>query len=543
MTSRFIAALAAVLGLAVFVGSNPSVPAAPDPPAGDDGVSVQARGPVHEGYAQPYNAAPKPGPVAPKAPPDPVPEQPPDQKPAGDNVQWVPGYWSWDGDRNDYTWVSGFWRAAPPDRKWVAGYWNKTGDGWQWVSGYWAPATQERPPLLDTPPEPLDAGPSFPAPDENSMYVPGTWVPRNERYAWRPGYWRPARLGLVWVPAHYVWTPGGCVFVDGYWDYPLETRGVLFAPVVFTQPLWETPGWCFGPRYVVDCDADFFASLFVRPSCGDYCFGDYYAPTYLSAGYEPWCRYGPRHYDPLYGYYRWAHRDNPGWLRDVGAVYAGRRSGELARPARTLAEHVAGGRRAGPSVVRPLSDFRGGMRLTTIDRTQVAHHQAAARQVQEAARQRLQLEHSSTTHGRTFAVPSPAHAAPVIVNHSADHSAQHHQEARPPAPVVQHTAHAPPTAVHQPPAHAPPPVVHQPPAHMPPPVVHQPAHAAPAPAVVHHPASHPAPPHAAPPARHASPPPAHAAPAHASPPHHSSPPPAHASAGHGGNHNDGHKKK
>src|SRR5581483_3069378 len=102
--------------------------------------------------------------------------------------------------------------------------------------------------------------------------------------------------------------------------------------------------------------------LFVRPSCGQYCFGDYYDPAYLTAGYEPWCRYGARHHDPLYGYYRWSHRDDPRWLRGVGEVYAGRRAGDLARPARTLADQVRAGRREGPAVVRPLSDFRGGLR-------------------------------------------------------------------------------------------------------------------------------------------------------------------------------------
>src|SRR5262249_18503281 len=151
------------------IGTTPSTPAAPDNPAPDAGIDVQARGPVHEAYAQPYNAAPQPGPVAPKPPPDPVPEMPPDQKPEGDNVQWVPGYWGWDGDRNDSPWVSGFWRAAPPDRKWVGGYWRKADDGWQWVAGYWAPSAQEKPQLVDPPPDPLETGPTVPAPDDRSL--------------------------------------------------------------------------------------------------------------------------------------------------------------------------------------------------------------------------------------------------------------------------------------------------------------------------------------------------------------------------------------
>src|SRR5438874_12728736 len=78
-----------------------------------DDVEILARGPVHEAYAEPSEREPKPTPVVPKEPPKPVEELPPDQKPEGDNVQWVPGYWQWDADRTDFLWVSGFWRNAP----------------------------------------------------------------------------------------------------------------------------------------------------------------------------------------------------------------------------------------------------------------------------------------------------------------------------------------------------------------------------------------------------------------------------------------------
>ncbi len=524
MTSRTLISFAAAFTVAsAFVFTSPTS-AAPDAPAPEAGIDVQARGPVHEAYAQPFDAAPQPGAVAPKAPPDPIAEQPPDQKPEGDNVQWVPGYWSWDGERKDYLWVSGFWRAAPPDRKWVAGYWRKADDGYQWVSGYWGPASQDRPPLLDAPPAPLDAGPSVPAPDDRSLYVPGSWVPRGERFAWRPGYWRPARLGWVWVPAHYVWTPAGYVFVDGYWDYPLETRGVLFAPVAFSRPLWQTPGWCYRPRYVVPVDDSFFASLFVGPSCGNYYFGDYYDPAYLDAGYQPWCRYGPRHYDPLYGYYRWAHRDDPRWLRGVGDTYAGRRAGDLARPARTLVAQASAGRRGSVAVVRPLSDYRGGLRLTTIDRAQVARHQEAARRVVDVARGRAQVERS-------------ARGGPVIVNPHGDNAAARHQEVRASAPAVEHLAPAH-AAPHHASAPAAPVVVNQHADHA---AAHHQEARSPAPAV-----QHAAPHHASPaPVQHAAPAPAHraAAPAHAAA-HHANPAPTHSASHHAPAHSSGgHKKK
>src|SRR6516225_6998486 len=96
----------------------------PDNSAGQqEGVEVLARGPVHEAFAEPAIRGPRPTPVVPKKPPEPIEELPPDQKPEGNNVQWIPGYWAWDDDRNDFLWVSGIWRDIPPGRQWVPGHW------------------------------------------------------------------------------------------------------------------------------------------------------------------------------------------------------------------------------------------------------------------------------------------------------------------------------------------------------------------------------------------------------------------------------------
>ena len=89
----------------------------------------------------------------------------------------------------------------------------------------------------------------MPAPSSNSYYVPGCWVYQESRYFWRPGVWVPYRPGWVWVPARYVWTTCGYVFVDGYWDYPLDGRGLLFAPVYVSRPAFA--GWSYTPRFVV----------------------------------------------------------------------------------------------------------------------------------------------------------------------------------------------------------------------------------------------------------------------------------------------------
>src|SRR5437764_1108017 len=114
-----------VLPLALLSGPPAS---AQEPPP--DGVAVQARGPVHEAFARPADAPPAAAPVVPAEPPPPINELPPDQRPEGENVQWVPGYWSWDDEASRFLWVSGCWRVPPAGRQWVAGSWAKVDGGW-----------------------------------------------------------------------------------------------------------------------------------------------------------------------------------------------------------------------------------------------------------------------------------------------------------------------------------------------------------------------------------------------------------------------------
>ncbi len=108
--------------------------------APEDGAEVMARGPVHEAFATPSEARPGPSPVVAKEPPEAVEEMPPEEKPEGDNVLWVPGYWAYDEEASDFLWISGFWRVAPPGREWAPGTWQKVSDGWQWSPGYWVEA-------------------------------------------------------------------------------------------------------------------------------------------------------------------------------------------------------------------------------------------------------------------------------------------------------------------------------------------------------------------------------------------------------------------
>ena len=108
--------LAAVL--VVLIGISWDMAICRAQPSDNDvpGAQVLTRGPVHEAFAGMVTFNPEPGIVVTKAPPDVIEEVPPEERPEGDNVTWIPGYWAWDDERSDFLWVSGTWRALPPGR-------------------------------------------------------------------------------------------------------------------------------------------------------------------------------------------------------------------------------------------------------------------------------------------------------------------------------------------------------------------------------------------------------------------------------------------
>ncbi|MFO1092501.1 MAG: hypothetical protein U0992_04195 [Planctomycetaceae bacterium] len=304
------------------------LPPAPDADAGappsDPGAEhdVLTRGPIHEAFAEQYNDEPSPGLVIPKAPPEPIDELPPETMPDGNNVQWIPGYWGWDDDRQDFIWVSGLWRDVPPGQRWVPGYWNQSPRGWQWVSGFWTGAEHAELDYLPQPPPTLEQGPNVAAPSEDQFWVPGTWSYVDTGYRWRPGYWAPAYDDWVWVPDRYIWTPYGFVFAPGYYDYRLPVRAVAFAPVYFSNVgWWHVHRRPFCPSVVLDV-GPLSMHWWVRPNYCHYYFGDYYATTYYTGwGLQPWytCSFGfagyggvwvgrPCRYDPLFVFYNGYHR-------------------------------------------------------------------------------------------------------------------------------------------------------------------------------------------------------------------------------------------
>jgi hypothetical protein len=350
------------------------------------GVEVLTRGPVHEAFAEPFDANAAPGPAVAKEPPPPIPEAPPEERPQGDNVQWIGGYWAWDADRSDFIWISGTYRNAPPGRQFVPGHWVNTNDGWRWVAGYWAPINQTDPQYVEQPPAPLETEPALPPPDDNSTYVPGYWRYQDSAFVWRPGFYTQFRPGRIWVSPRYEWTPAGYLFVDGYWDYPLEDRGLLFAPVWFNRPYWRTAGWYYRPYYSIALDA-LLDCLFWRPGWCHYYFGDFYGPGYARLGYRPWFGRG---FDPLFNYYRWNHRGDGNWLASRHRTFNDRMAGRTALPPQTFAHQTAGNR-----MVVPLNQVNH-TRVTRMTATQLNVQKANVQRTHELGQARVQRENGLT---------------------------------------------------------------------------------------------------------------------------------------------------
>jgi hypothetical protein len=375
-------------------------------PKNTDPIEVQTRGPVHDAIAQPFGVKPAPGPLVAKEPPALIREEPPEQKPDLANSQWIPGYWAWDAQRQEYIWVSGVYRVSPQDRSYVPGYWASTADGWRWVAGFWSSGKLQDNAYTPEPPATLDNGPALAPPEDNSLYVPGTWVWQQDRFTWRPGYWAASQDDRVWVSPHYLWTPNGYVYVDGYWDYPMENRGMMFAPVAFNQPLSNDPNWTYQPNYVVGFN-NFLDSAFVNGP-GFY-FGNYYNPRDARAGFNPWYT-GNGRYDPAFATYS---RQNP--LASVQQTYAGRSAGQIAAPPLTFAQQ---GLIGGFSFVSPLNQFGGKqMRLVNTTAAQLATQRTGIQQSRQLAVTRQQFEAGGkSANSQRVTTALRTYSGPQIIN-------------------------------------------------------------------------------------------------------------------------------
>lgn len=338
-----------------------------------DQPEVLARGPIHEAFAESVVFDPKPGLIIHKKPPADVPEIPPEQKPDEPDTVWIPGYWAWDDDRDDFLWVSGIWRRIPQGRQWISGYWADLpddaageGDRYQWVAGRWASTDEDEVEYLPPPPPTLEEGPNVPAPSDDYVWQPGIWMWSNNQYNWRGGFWAASNPNWLWVPPYYSWTPRGYLYNTGYWDYGWNRRGICFAPVYFNSPFYLNSGYYYSP-FVAFNSGLFNQHLFCRPGYNHYYFGDYYASRYQQGGIYPWFAYHNRRYgyDPFYANARVRMgASNPDWNKQLMADFQSRRDHVNERPPHTFAQMK---QQAGAGNGPGARDAKSNMFLASLD--------------------------------------------------------------------------------------------------------------------------------------------------------------------------------
>jgi hypothetical protein len=244
------------------------------------------------------------------------------------------------------------------------------------------------------------------------------------------------------MPAHYVWTPSGFLFVPGYWDVPIASRGLLFAPVYYPQPVYLQAGFTFAPSISIVGSA-VTANLFVQASTNQYLFGDFYAQNYVSVGITPWFSFTvatgrPAFYDPLFSYYAVVNvRENPRWIAEVREQYVLRRDHIDMRPPRTYLEQTRLIERNvnitrninitrnvivedHRNMAMPLSKLAAenrGMRLVRVEAAERRQWQQKATELHQFREQRIQQERAGArerAENRALA----AHPRPMSLPHS-----------------------------------------------------------------------------------------------------------------------------
>jgi hypothetical protein len=193
------------------------------------------------------------------------------------------------------------------------------------------------------------------------------------------------------------------VYVDGYWDYEVARRGVLFAPVYFNADVYSRSGFRYSPSTVISVSV-FANHLFSRPRYHHYYFGDYYGASYQTSGYySSYSIHRQRHgYDPIYAHQRWQHRQDRDWERGIESQFQHRRDHEDARPPRTweaqraLARSEAESREASLLVAAPLEELArspdGPVRFRPVDKQARQTYAERGKEVRRFREERQQLE-------------------------------------------------------------------------------------------------------------------------------------------------------
>lgn len=226
----------------------------------------------------------------PQKPPEPLNEVIPEQKDG--RTVWVPGYWEWSMDLKEFVWCSGSWRVPPPDHQWIAGKWIKADAGWVRTKGFWSTKKESQLSYIQqSPPDVYDENPGKPQ-NKDDFWMSGYWQWNGSRYIWYSGKWEKLDRDWIYVPAKYVWREQGYVFVEPFWDWPLDERGTAYACV--KVPSGQT-SISYPPSLIVDTMTILDDCLLCYPNY--YCFYYYYHFFYVDwwvgcAWCPPWWGWG-----------------------------------------------------------------------------------------------------------------------------------------------------------------------------------------------------------------------------------------------------------
>lgn len=176
----------------------------------------------------------------PKKPPAKIKEKIPEQIDSA--AIWIPGYWSWDEDLNDYIWTTGVWRRPPPGRLWVQGEWKEFEDGWAWIPGFWSETEAPKLTYIDLPPPVAVDEEIEESPGDDYFWNPGYWWYNSSRdeYEWVDGQWEELDPNWVLIPTHYIWRPEGYALIEAYWDWPVDSLGQAFEPIYVSPSQRDT---------------------------------------------------------------------------------------------------------------------------------------------------------------------------------------------------------------------------------------------------------------------------------------------------------------
>jgi len=262
-------------------------------------------------------------------------------------------------------------------------------------------------------------------------------------------------LGAVALPLD----AAGYVFEAGHWDYALERRGVLFAPIYLPRSVYAREGLSYSPTITIDLGV-LRANLFTYPRYGHYYFGDYYDDAYRSSGIYPQFESESRHtwYDPIYTYDRWHYsRTDTRWEERRRQEYDHRRSDLSLRPARTYREmeiqvaRMPEAQRSNVELARPLQTVvQSNASPLKYEQINTDTRQRIARQATDVHKfrdERVKWEATGKTNPNAVRPPAgTATLSPAERREAVTLPAEHAAPATPPA---EHKEAATPTAEHK----------------------------------------------------------------------------------------------